>query len=157
MLDTVTVEIRDSSSPFSLIESQTVVAGLGNPTDVQFATPANGTPYYIRVKHRNSIATWSGSTQSFNSDYLNYTFISASTQALGSNMVNVGGKWSFYSGDVTQDGLVDVSDTGLIDNDALIFASGYLATDLDCNEIVDLTDASYADNNAFNFVAEVAP
>jgi len=72
-------------------------------------------------------------------------------------MVNVGGKWSFYTGDVDQDGVVDVTDVGLIDNDSFNFASGYLSTDLDCNDIIDITDLAYADNNAFNFVSEVAP
>lgn len=157
ILDTVNVDIRNSSSPFSIIESKKVVAGLGNSVDVQFNTPVNGTPYYIQVSHRNSIATWSGSTPSFNSDYINYTFISASSQAFGSNMVNVGGKWSFYTGDVDQDGVVDVTDVGLIDNDSFNFATGYLSTDLDCNDIIDITDLAYADNNAFNFVSEVAP
>lgn len=157
ILDTVRVEIRESSSPFNLIESQSVVAGLGNPVDVVFNTPVNGTPYYIQVKHRNSIATWSGSTPSFNSNYINYTFISASSQAFGNNVVNVGGKWSFYSGDVNQDGVVDLSDVGQIDNDAFNFATGYLPTDLDCNDVVDISDLAFADNNAFNFISEVTP
>ncbi len=155
--DTLNIELRSSSSPYNLIETKTVVGGLGAPTDVQFSTPVNGTPYYIRVTHRNSIATWSGSTPSFNSNYINYTFISANTQAFGSNMVNVGGKWSYFSGDVNQDGSIDVSDISLIDNDSFNFASGYIATDLDCNDVVDLSDIAFADNNALNFVGEVAP
>jgi len=155
--DTLNIELRSSSSPYNLIETITVVGGLGAPTDVQFSTPVNGTPYYIRVTHRNSIATWSGSTPSFNSNYINYTFISANTQAFGNNMVNVGGKWSYFSGDVNQDGSIDVSDISLIDNDSFNFASGYIATDLDCNDVVDLSDIAYADNNALNFVGEIAP
>lgn len=157
VMDTVTVEIRNSSSPFGLIESQKAVGGFGNPIDIQFSIPANSTPYYIEIKHRNSIATWSGSTPSFNSNYLSYTFVSANTQAYGNNMVNVNNNWSFYTGDVNQDGIVDLFDGLLIDNDILNFTMGYVDTDLDCNGFVDITDFLYADNNILNFVGEIAP
>ncbi|MBK9332669.1 MAG: hypothetical protein IPM96_09795 [Ignavibacteria bacterium] len=155
--DTLNVELRNSSSPYNVLETQTVVGGLGAPTDVQFSTPVNGTPYYIRVTHRNSVSTWSGSTPSFNSNYINYTFISASSQAYGNNMVNTGGKWSFYGGDANQDGSIDVTDISLIDNDSFNFASGYLVTDIDCNDVIDLSDIAFTDNNALNFVGEVTP
>ncbi|MBK8983678.1 MAG: hypothetical protein IPM38_15515 [Ignavibacteria bacterium] len=155
--DTLNIELRNSSSPYNVIETQTVTGGLGAPVDVQFSTPINGTPYYIRVTHRNSVSTWSGSTPSFNSNYINYTFISENTQAFGNNMVNVGGIWSFYGGDANQDGSVDVTDISLIDNDSFNFATGYLVTDIDCNDVIDLSDIAVTDNNALNFVGEVTP
>ncbi|MBK9331634.1 MAG: hypothetical protein IPM96_04315 [Ignavibacteria bacterium] len=62
-----------------------------------------------------------------------------------------------YSGDVNQDGTVDVTDNGLIDNDAGNFLSGYIATDLNGDEITDVSDAAISDNNAVNFVSVVKP
>jgi hypothetical protein len=64
---------------------------------------------------------------------------------------------AFFTGDVNQDGTVDGSDAGLIDNDAFGFVSGYVSTDLNYDDIVDATDASLADNNAYNFVGVVRP
>ena len=72
-------------------------------------------------------------------------------------MVNVGGEWSFYTGDVDQDVIVDITDNALIDNDAFNLVTGYVNTDLNCDMIVDITGAAFADNNTFNFVAVVRP
>jgi len=62
-----------------------------------------------------------------------------------------------YSGDVDQDGIVDLTDMSLIFNDGLIFASGYLPTDLNGDSVVDVGDAVFADNNGFNFVSKITP
>ena len=72
-------------------------------------------------------------------------------------MVNVGGKWSFYTGDVTQDGVVDGADGALIDNDAFSFVTGYVLTDVNGDNVVDGSDAAIVDNNAYNFVTKFTP
>lgn len=155
--DTVTVELRNSSSPYNLVESVRVVGGNNIPALARFTSPTMSTPYYIVVRHRNSIETWSSTPRSFNSYYLRYDFTTSPTQAFGNNMKDLGGRMAFYTGDANQDGVVDGSDAGLIDNDAFNFASGYIATDLNYDNIVDATDAAYADNNAFNFVGVIRP
>jgi len=155
--DTISVELRSATTPYNLIETKTGIGGQSLSNLFYFQIAANGTPYYIVVKHRNSIATWSGSTVSFTNDTLSYDFTSAASQAFGNNMVNVGGEWSFYTGDVNQDGIVDGGDLGLIDNDSFNFVTGYVATDLNCDGIVDGADAAFADNNASNFVGVIAP
>ncbi len=93
----------------------------------------------------------------FTGGALSYDFTSSQTQAFGGNMVNVGGEWSFYTGDVNQDGIVDGADAALIDNDAFNFVTGYVATDLNCDDVVDGSDAAFADNNVFNFVQVIRP
>ncbi|MBK9225583.1 MAG: hypothetical protein IPL67_00610 [Ignavibacteria bacterium] len=155
--DTVTVELRDQSSPYALVESKTAVGGQGIPSLINFNTPVSGTPYYIVVKHRNSIETWSSTPRSFNGYYLRYDFTTSPTQAYGNNMYDLIGSMAFFTGDANQDGTVDGSDAGLIDNDAFNFVNGYVSTDLNYDDIVDATDASLADNNAFNFVGVVRP
>lgn len=155
--DTVTVELRDATSPYALVESRTVVGGNSFPSLVTFTNAVSGTPYYIVVKHRNSIETWSSTPRSFSGFYLRYDFTYGVTQAYGSNMTVVGGKSAIYTGDANQDGIVDATDAGMIDNDAFNFVSGYVDTDLNYDDIVDATDASLADNNAFNFVGVIRP
>ncbi|MDQ3021855.1 MAG: hypothetical protein M3R36_14980 [Bacteroidota bacterium] len=66
-------------------------------------------------------------------------------------------KFGIYSGDVNQDGTIDITDNELIDNDAYNFASGYLRTDVNGDGAVDIADGAIADNNAFNFVSKIIP
>lgn len=155
--DTLVLEARNSASPYAIVESSTGMGGQGVPYMFNFSTIANNVTYYFAVNHRNSIATWSGTVQSLNSNYDNFNFTYAATQAYGSNMVNVGGKWSIYTGDVNLDETVDLSDITLIFNDAGIFASGYIVTDLNCDAIADLTDITFCFNNSTFFVSVVKP
>ena len=133
------------------------MGGKGIKRRIEFLTSVNGTPYYIVVKHRNSIETWSSSAQSFTNGTLYFNFTLANTQAFGNNMINIGGKWSLYVGDVNQDGIVDASDVSLVDNDALSGVSGYAITDLNCDGIVDVSDLSIIDNNSTNSVSVITP
>ena len=72
-------------------------------------------------------------------------------------MINSGGKWSFYAGDVNQDDIVDASDVSLIDNDALTGNYGTGVTDINCDAIVDVSDLSIIDNNSVASVQVIAP
>lgn len=157
-IDTITVEIRDTVSPYTIIDSAVGLGGLGIKQVLTFDNVLDNVYYYIVVKHRNSIQTWSkGGGERFIGGLLNYNFTSAATQAFGSNMVLVGSDYSFYTGDVTQDEVVDGNDGALIDNDAASFVTGYVNTDLNCDSIVDGVDAAYAENNAANFISVVKP
>ena len=82
---------------------------------------------------------------------------SSQQQAYGSNMKLVGAKWTFYSGDVNRDGIIDGNDMSSIDNDASQFLTGYEATDLNGDSFVDATDLGIADNNSLNFVSVIRP
>lgn len=158
MQDTITVTIRSTTAPYNIIESSKAYLSPTGTVQLILLNVGNNENYYIMVNHRNSIETWSKTGgEVFTAGVLNYNFTTSSAQAFGNNMVNVGGKWSFYSGDVNQDGIVDGGDLSLIDNDAFSFATGYLPTDLNCDSIVDGSDAAFADNNASNFVAVVRP
>ncbi|MDQ3020545.1 MAG: SBBP repeat-containing protein [Bacteroidota bacterium] len=154
--DTAKVFLRNASPPFALVDSaKSVIDSLGKAT-FTFFNSANGVPYYIVVKHRNSIETWSSLVNNFN-DSLNYNFTTSASQAFGNNEILVGLKYCIYSGDVNQDGIVDINDNELIDNDSYNFASGYLATDVNGDMSVDIADAAIADNNAYNFVSRISP
>ena len=68
-----------------------------------------------------------------------------------------GSKYCIYSGDVNQDGTVDITDMVLIDNDSYNFAGGYLSTDVTGDGTVDITDMVIVDNNSYKFVGKVVP
>jgi hypothetical protein len=121
----------------------------------------NGT-YYIQTKHRNSIETWSraGGEVYTVGVTLNYSFTSSAVQAFGNNLIQVDAspvRYAVYAADVNQDGTVDLTDGGLIDNDISNFISGYVPSDANGDGVVDIADAVLADNNGFNFVSKITP
>ena len=156
--DTVTVELRSSSSPFNLVETKKInldALGYGTTT---LSLVLDAVSYYIVVKHRNSIETWSSTPQTFVNGILNYDFTSDQSKAYGNNLVIKGVKWCIYSGDVNQDGLVDLTDVNLIVNDANLYTTGsYLNTDLNADSWADLSDILIAVNNSLIYVSKQTP
>jgi len=157
--DTVSVYLRNNGTPYSIVDSgKAVLDSASFIASFGFNNVATAT-YYLVVKHRNSIETWSkagGESYTFGGT-LNYDFTSSNTQAFGNNLKLVGPKYCTYSGDVDQDGFVDGTDTQLIDNDAYAFLSGYLPADINGDNFVDGSDALIAGNNAANFVGKIIP
>ncbi|MBK9334748.1 MAG: PQQ-dependent sugar dehydrogenase [Ignavibacteria bacterium] len=159
MSDTVKVYLHQISSPYAAVDSFVTVLNSSTLSGYcNFSNAPNGN-YYVNVEHRNGLETWSklgGMTLSRGSDF-QYDFTSASSQAYGNNEILVGSKYTIYSGDVNRDGSVDISDNGIIENDAAIFLTGYIVTDLNGDGLTDLSDQTLADNNSFNFVTKSTP
>jgi len=152
----VTVALVNASCGIASTGSSDLISGSGN---FCFGDSiSNGTPYYIAVRSKSHIETFSATLLSFTANALAYDFKTAASQAFGSNQVNDGGVFAFYGGDVNQNGNVDGTDAALIDNDASNFVLGCnVTTDVNNNGFVDGTDAAITDNNAFNFVISVTP
>jgi len=157
--DTVIVLLRKNTSPYEIDDGSKGVLSNAGFVTLNFTKIEIARILYIVVRHRNSVETWSTSGVFFTSpnDIVNYDFTDNLNKAFGNNMVVIAGDASFYTGDVNQDGIVDGTDLGLIDNDVFNFVSGYVPTDLNNDGIVDGTDASYGENNAFNFVGLIRP
>jgi len=154
--DTISVELRSGTSPYALVETASGVYDSTNGTvTLSYGIAQNGVNYYLRSMHRNSVPTWSANTITLSN---NYNFTTNINKAFGSNQVQVGPNASFYTGDVTGDFCVDVSDVVPIYNDASNFVGGpYLLTDLNYDEFVDVTDVTFCYNNVVNFICEVNP
>jgi hypothetical protein len=158
MPDTIYVLIRNSFAPYDLVDSASGNLSSTGEVSINYVKPVDGVNYYIVVKHWNSIETWSKSGgEVFSGSALAYDFTTAASQAFGDNEVLVGTEYSIYTGDVTQDGIVDLSDIVDIGNDANSFLTGYVVSDLNCNSIVDLTDLLFAYNNSSDFVSIKQP
>ncbi|MBK9331649.1 MAG: hypothetical protein IPM96_04390 [Ignavibacteria bacterium] len=158
--DTVSVYLRNASSPYEVIDLASAAFDPTGQGTFEFLNAVNGTYYYLQLEHRNSLETWSNMPQQFSGNTLNYDFTTASSQAFGNNMIQADYspvKFAIYSADVNQDGVIDLSDGSLIDNDAFNFESGYLPTDVNGDGVIDLADAVFADNNSFNFVSKITP
>jgi hypothetical protein len=158
--DTIIAELRNAVSPFGAVDSKADVVLANGMATFSFinASPGN---YYIVLKHRNSIDTWSAVASAFSySTPVTYDFSIAASQSFGSNMKQVDGspvRHAIYGGDVNKDDIVDLSDVINIFNDAVVFVSGYVVTDVTGDEFVDLSDVTLTYNNATAFVAAVTP
>jgi len=122
MSDTVRAYLRNTTFPFApvdsakeLLNSVTLKAGF------QFMNAVTGT-YYLQIKHRNALETWSSvgllytAGATFNQD-----FSFAKNMAFGSNQIQVDAApltFAFWSGDVNQDGIIDAGDISLVENNA---------------------------------------
>lgn len=159
--DTVTVNLRSSSFPYNIVDvAKAVVNKTSFISKFYFRNAPSGN-YYLDIRHRNSIETWSASpvtlTRNVNT---NYDLTTAANKSYGSNMIQIDNspvRFAVYSGDVNQDGIVDASDALMVDNDANIFATGYVVTDVNGDYSVDATDALIVDNNSNNFVSKITP
>jgi hypothetical protein len=160
--DTVRVYLRSITSPYAVIDSaKGILDSVSLSVSALFSTAPTGT-YYLQLKHRNCLETWSksGGVSYTKGLSMSYDFTTAANQAFGSNMKQVDAapvRFAIYSGEINGDGTIDGSDLISIDNDAGNFVVGYVKTDLDGNNFVDATDALIADNNAANFVSVVKP
>ncbi len=156
--DTILVQLRNKVSPFEVIDSSRgVLDSVTLSSNLRFTKALTDT-YYVAVKHRNSIETWSRLTKIYLANgTISYSFTTSQTQSYGLNVTLKGTKWSFYSGDINQDGSIDASDVSETDNDAYSSVSGYVRTDVTGDDFVDAADVSLVDNNSFNSVSVITP
>jgi hypothetical protein len=155
--DTVNIYLANSLPPYDFVDSQKVVLPVSGNIDSVFTNISSGL-YYVVIKHRNHIETWSRLPQPFaEGSTLNLDFTNAKTKAFGENMIYSNGAWCIFSGDINQDGFIDLLDMIPIDNDAYNYVSGNVVTDLNGDGFVDLLDMIIVDNNSYNYVGVVKP
>jgi len=155
--DTLRVYLRNNFSPFNKTDSATVYPDNSGTGLYSFLNAVSGN-YYIQQTHRNALETWSSSPVSFTNGAVSvYDFTDSVQKAFGNNQIYNSGRWCAYSGDVNNEGSIDVTDLVLINNDALNFEGGYINTDLTGDNITDVSDVIIAYNNSNNFVSVIRP
>ena len=159
--DTIKVYLRNSVSPYAKIDSAKAVVSSNGSASLLFGNAPSG-QYYIVTTHRNSLETWSksGGENLTRGTAANYDFSNALSQAFGNNMKQIDAspvRFADFSGDMNQDGFINLTDVVGIYNDAGNFVSGYKVTDVNGDSITDLSDVIIANNNSAGFVAVVRP
>lgn len=168
--DTARAYLRNNTAPYSIVDSAAAVINATTFTGSFCFNYAPTGTYYLQVRHRNHLETWSKSGgESYTAGSVNsFDFTTASSQAYGSNQILVGSKYCMYGGDVAggissgeifnyQDGAIDAADLSAIDNDALNSLSGYYPTDVSGDDFVDGGDLSITDNNSLLSVFTARP
>jgi len=162
MRDTVKAYLHSNTSPYYVTDS--AVSEIDSITFsgmFRFLNAASGT-YYLKIKHRNSIETWSKTGGEFiiSGSTSSYDFTDNVTKAFGSNMMQADAsplRYAVYSGDINQDGNVNLSDVLHAYNDANTFVTGYAVSDVTGNNITDLSDVILTYNNSNLFISKVSP
>ncbi len=154
--DTITAYLRQSNPPYNIIDSaKSIIDSLSFTGLFKFYNTPTGS-YYITIRHLNTIETWSkigGEVIIADGTVYYYDFTTSSSQAYGNNLKLKGSKYCLYSGDINQDGFIDLLDVVPIYNGAKNFITGnYLVTDLTGDGIVDLLDVTLCFNNSGNFI-----
>jgi len=167
--DTITVELHPLANPSMIANSSTALLNTDGTALVSFANAIAPDNYYIVIKHRNALETWSANALSFPLT-TSYDFSTSASQAYGNNQVEVAsGIFALYSGDIEKDENIDLLDLGLVEIDQTEFVFGYLydvintnypgviSTDLNGDGNVDLLDAVYLETNSTNFIFSQHP
>ncbi len=155
--DTVKCHLRSAVSPYA--EVGVVAAVTNNQGNATFIFPVlTSGSYYLEMTQRNSIETWSAAPLNVTQGgTFNYDFTTSASQAFGSNMILKLGRYCDYSGDVNQSGDVNLTDLLETYNSNFNFTTGYVAPDVNGDNIVDLSDITIVYNNAIDFIAKVTP
>lgn len=151
-VETIIVKLHNATAPYALAYSTAAMLKTNGTAVCSFPTAPSGS-FYIAVKTRNSVQTWSKLPQTVGGTPLTYDFSNAVTKAYDDNMINLGGSvFGFFTGDINQDGSVDGSDATYLDLDIFNSEFGIRVTDLNGDGTVDGSDASYFENNQFDSV-----
>ncbi|MEI2724398.1 MAG: hypothetical protein V9H26_12960 [Verrucomicrobiota bacterium] len=136
-VDNIMVELRSYTAPYSLAASSSVILQTNGTTTAIF-TPIPYGFYYIVIKHRNSIETWSANPVLIQSNST-YDFSTSIDKAYANNQVEVEtGVFALFTGDINQDGYIDGFDYPYFDTDSQNNVSGmYATTDLNGDGYVD--------------------
>jgi hypothetical protein len=115
-----------------------------------------GQQFYVVIKHRNSIETWSSSpTLIQDSTFYDFsnTSIAAFNDGINPALKNSNDNvYLIYSGDINQDGAIDIFDIQVAENAASNFEFGYNASDCNGDGSADIFDLQIIENNASLFI-----
>jgi len=155
-VDTVTVEMRHALIPSILIKTTKAVIMTDGTGVATFSGKPPGS-YWIAIRHRNSIPTWSSSAVTIPGSY---DFTTSMLKAYANNMTDVLGEgiYSFYTGDINQDEFIDIFDFPQFDyeNQNFVFFQ-YSSSDLNGDGFVDIFDFPVYDTNNQNFIFSIHP
>ena len=158
--DQISVELHNSTSYATVYSTVNVdLSTLGASTAI--IPGIHSGSYYLVIKHRNSIETWSKTPVALaGSGPVSYNFSSAAAQAYGNNMKALaGGLFAIYGGNATGsvDQKVDGSDMSVVDNGSTALLRGYVDADVTGDGKVDGSDMALVDNNSTALVARIKP
>ncbi len=167
LCDTIVVELMNSTIPFNPAFSKKGTININGNGDFTFPLAVMSGSYYIRIKHRSALETWSASSIMINSFQISYSFSDAVTKAYGNNLTNFGdGNFGLWNGDIfnkntstgnIQDGVISIEDYSYIESVIGDVILGYVPMDLTGDNIVESADYSLIENNFYYAISTTHP
>lgn len=160
--DTIYVELRSVIDPSNTKSSARVLLLNNGRTNCSFSRLVEGGSYWIVVKHRNTIQSWSSQPITLYSDVpVTYDFTIGNNKTYGNNSTDIflEGIWSFYTGDLNQDEFIDIFDFPVYDydNQNFVMIPTYSPSDMNGDGFVDIFDFPIYDSNNQDFVMAIRP
>lgn len=145
--DTCRIYLRHSVSPYSIVDSSRAIIDSNTFTGSFVFQNAPGGNYYLDVRHRNGLQTWSrnGGEVFVQGTTMSYDFTDDAAKAFGSNLKLKGTKYCIYSGDCNQDGQIDSSDK--LQLVGKLGSEGYTPEDINGNGFVNASDRAILTSN----------
>jgi len=156
--DKVTVELHNSLTPDDIAYSfDNLDLNIDGNVTITTLPSTVSDSYYVVIKQRNSIETWSALPVDFSGSAVTYDFSTSLSQAYGNNMKAMSSIFAVYGGDVSSDGTVDGSDLAAVDNASISLLTGYYPEDVNGDGLVDGSDMALIDNNSIAIVHTFRP
>jgi hypothetical protein len=148
--DTIHVYLANPTSPYALRDSSRIFLGTNGSGSCSFGIAPSGS-YYLVVRHRNHLETWSSVAIVFvTGNTTSYDFTTGLSKAYGQNMKQIGSVCVIYSGDINQDGVIFTDDYTILITQ--FGRDGYLNSDLNGDNFVDGYDLPIIYPNFFHTV-----
>jgi uncharacterized protein (TIGR02145 family) len=155
--DEITIGIALSTFPYTIqFEVDSVFLERTGHCQIEVPCIFNG-EYYIVIKHRNSIETWSKYPVPFNTDTISYNFTDLISKAYNNNLILKGISYCIYAADINQDGSVDTWDMSIADNESSQYVTGYNPSDANGDGTTDTGDLVIIDNNSSSYITVQRP
>ena len=140
--DKINISLHNETPPYDLVYEFPAV-DLSTSGQAYITVPANHNGnYYIAIKNRNHLETWSSLAIPFNESIIQFDFTSAMTQAYGINAqkevsTNI---YAIYLGDLDQSGWVDSEDFNIFEPILSLGPIGFYTPDFNGSGWVDSED-----------------
>ncbi len=140
--DKIDLELHQATAPYASVCSENNLALATNGIVTSAMPCADSSDYYIAIKNRNHLQTWSAVPVPFNNQNITYDFTMDAMQAYGLNgQVQVAPNvWAFYLGDIDHGGWVDALDFNMFEPDLTAGSVGFYDADFDGGGWVDALD-----------------
>ncbi len=147
--DSITITVIEPATLVTL-DSQIGILDVDGHVTVSFNDSImDHRPYFLKFNHRNSIETWTAGPIVLDST-TTLNFSDDPFKAFGGNLVDLGnGVYGLYSGDVDQNGIIDMTDFEAIGLGTSQFFTGYTNEDLTGDGMVESADYSMVENNLY--------
>jgi hypothetical protein len=138
--DTCRVYLRQSVSPYSIVDSSKAIIDSNTFTGSFIFQNAPSGNYYLDVRHRNGLQTWSrtGGEVFVQGTTMSYDFTDEGSKAFGNNLKLKGTRYCIYSGDCNQDGFINEADK--VQLVGKLGFEGYITEDINGNGFINASD-----------------